>query len=129
VGPDDLVLGDPIAPGDVPGLCERARVLLAGTGADVLVCDVRALTRPDAVAVHALARLALTVRRQGARLWLRHVPDELGELLDLVGLSGVLAPAPHPTGACSGSPKRGNSASVSRKNVNSAILPPETSST
>jgi len=84
------VLRGPIACADVPGICERLRVSLEGSDADLVVCDVGALAGPDVVTVDALARLQLTARRLGHRLRLRHASSELEELLALVGLSDVL---------------------------------------
>jgi anti-anti-sigma regulatory factor len=71
-------------------LCERVNVLLAADGVDSIVCDVAALARVDAVAVDALARLQLTARRLGRRIWLRGVSSELRDLLAFVGLSEAL---------------------------------------
>jgi len=55
-----------------------------------VVCDVRALDRPDVVAVEALARVRLTVRRLGRRVRIRHPCRELGELLAFMGLADIL---------------------------------------
>src|SRR5688572_30550001 len=66
---------------DIPALCERVRFALERNTAELVVCDVSALTRPDCVAVDALARLQLTVGRLGCRLRLRDVSPELGALL------------------------------------------------
>jgi ABC-type transporter Mla MlaB component len=90
--PDDrvLVIGGPIAAGDLASICERLRVL-ATAGVEV-VCDVRAVV-PDAASVDALARLQLTARRLGCRIRLEHVSRELGQLLGFCGLSDVLARA------------------------------------
>jgi hypothetical protein len=88
-----MVVGAPLAPADVPGLCARLRVLLEGSRAGVAVCDVGALADPDAVTVDALARLALTARRLGRRVRLCRASCALEELLVLVGLCEVLPPA------------------------------------
>jgi len=85
-----FVIGGPIACADVPGLCERVRVLADGSDAEVVVCDVGALVDPDAVTVDALARLQLTARRLGRRVRLRHASAELQELLAFVGLDEVV---------------------------------------
>jgi ABC-type transporter Mla MlaB component len=84
-----LVLRDPIARGDIPALCDRVRALLE-SGAGPVGCDVGGLSDPDAVTVDALARLELTARTVGHRLWFSHASDELQELLALVGLCCVL---------------------------------------
>ena len=46
--------------------------------------------RADLATVDSLARLQLAARRLGYRVRLRHVPADLGRLLDLVGLVGLL---------------------------------------
>ena len=67
-----LVLSGALTPADAAALCERARLELERSGAAELVCDVAELTRPDAGTIEALARLELTARRLGCRMWLRH---------------------------------------------------------
>lgn len=88
-----VALVGPITPADVPALWERVRDLLAGSPADLVLCDVAALVAPDAVTVDALARLQLTARRSGCRVRLRHPCGELQALLGLMGLSDVLGSA------------------------------------
>jgi anti-anti-sigma regulatory factor len=75
---------------DITALCERVRLALEGTRADLVVCDVGALVDPDCVAVDALARLQLTVGRLGGRLRLRDVSPELRALLCFVGLVEIV---------------------------------------
>src|SRR5439155_4464677 len=87
-----LVLSGPIGPADVMALGERARVLLGGIDADLVVCDVGALDDPDAAAVDALAHLQVTARRMGRRIHLRRACGELRELLILMGLDAILPP-------------------------------------
>ena len=128
-----MVVRGLVTPQDVAGLCERGRALVeqCEVGGD-LVCDVRALTSPDAVALDAVARLLLTTRRSGRRLVLLHASTELLELLDLLDLLDLVGlPSDDPAHASgvAGSPNSGNSASVSRKKVNSTIRPSDTSST
>src|SRR6266496_4395931 len=85
-----FTIGGPMARSDLLGLCERVRTLLEGSGADIALCDVDELVRPDAVAIDALARLQLAARRASCRIWLRRAPDELHELVALAGLRGVV---------------------------------------
>jgi ABC-type transporter Mla MlaB component len=85
-----LVISGRVARADIPRLCRRARVLLEGSDAELVDCDVGALVDPDAVAVDALARLQLTARQLGCRLRLRRACGELQELLALMGLSEVV---------------------------------------
>jgi ABC-type transporter Mla MlaB component len=84
-----LVVRGSIARADIPVLCERARVLVKCSGAELVVCDVSALLDPDATVVEALARLQLTARRLGHQIQLLHACDALLELLTLTGLRDV----------------------------------------
>lgn len=85
-----VVVDGRITRADAPPLCERVRVLLQRGDGDV-VCDVSALVDPDVGTVDALARLALTARRFGRELRLRHACGDLRDLLVLVGLDGVVS--------------------------------------
>jgi ABC-type transporter Mla MlaB component len=85
-----LVIAGPIGAGDMPMLCERLRLLLVSSAAEVIVCDVDAL-EADAVTVDALARLQLTARRFGRQVRLQRASRELDQLLQFVGLAEVLA--------------------------------------
>jgi len=85
-----VVMEGPIERADVAELCERVRLLLASSNAKLVICDVRALTKPDAATVDALARLQLTARRLGSQVRLRHACGALQDLLALVGLSEVV---------------------------------------
>ncbi len=64
-----------------PGACVRK--------GDALRCDLTDVAA-DAVAVDALARLALTLRRQGDRLELYGASEELRALVTFMGLAEVL---------------------------------------
>jgi hypothetical protein len=75
--------------GDIPTLCARVHLQLATCCGPVL-CDVSAVTEPDAVTIDALARLQLTARSLGCRLWFAHACGELQELLTIVGLCDAL---------------------------------------
>lgn len=85
-----MVLEGSIAREDIGPLCERARAMLEKNAADLIVCDVREV-RSDACAIDALARLQLTARRQGRRMWVLNACAELRELLELMGLQEVLS--------------------------------------
>jgi ABC-type transporter Mla MlaB component len=85
-----LVLSGSISPTDMWALCRRIELLLEGSEADVVICDVEALSEPDAVTIDALARLQLTARRLGCRVRLRHAYGELIDLLVLTGLAEVV---------------------------------------
>jgi ABC-type transporter Mla MlaB component len=79
----------PIAPSDLPGLCNRVCALLAQADGCDVECDVRGV-EPDAVTVDALARLQLAAARRGCRVLLRGSSPELRELVAFMGLDGVL---------------------------------------
>lgn len=85
-----LVVDGSITGADAPGLCERVRLLLDESGAEVVVCDLGALVDPDVGTVDALARMQLTARRLRRQVRLRHASPELQELLALVGLADVV---------------------------------------
>jgi ABC-type transporter Mla MlaB component len=85
-----MVIDGPIARADVRRLCDRVRVLLEGTDAELVLCDVEALSDPDLGTVDALARLQLTARRLGRRIRLRGACGELQDLLALSGLGDVV---------------------------------------
>ena len=84
-----LAIRGPIARGDLPSLCDHVCAVLARSG-DVVACDV-ADVEPDAVTVEALARLQLAARRRDCRVELRKASRELLELVELMGLTHVLA--------------------------------------
>ena len=79
----------PIAPADLPGLCERVCALLVASAAGVAYCDVSSV-EPDVVTVDALARLQLAAHRHGCQVRLRNASDELLELVAFMGLRDVL---------------------------------------
>ena len=85
----DFAIWGPIAPEDLPGLCDRVCALLHGRGPGPVRCDVTGVG-PDAVTVDALARLQLAARRLGCRVRLQHASEELRELVAFMGLTDVL---------------------------------------
>lgn len=68
----------------------RDAVLIVNAETDEVLGYVDA-TSPDLALVESLARMQLRARRRGERVRLRNVPDELRGLLELVGLTDVLA--------------------------------------
>ena len=52
--------------------------------------DVSWLVSPDLPAIDVLARLHVLACRGGCSLWLHGATDELVELLELVGLGGIV---------------------------------------
>ncbi|MDQ2933854.1 MAG: STAS domain-containing protein [Chloroflexota bacterium] len=63
--PVGFVIDGPIDRADVPGLCDRVRVLIEGGDTDPFVCDVGGLLDSQLGTVALLARLQLTARRLG----------------------------------------------------------------
>lgn len=80
----------PIARSDLPGLCDRVCALLAQLEPGEISCEVEGV-EPDAVTVDALARLQLAAQRRGCRIRLENASPELRELVELMGLSEVVA--------------------------------------
>lgn len=85
-----LVVDRRIRHADVDVLCASIRPLLDRRPAGLVPVDVAALTRPDGVAIDALARLQLAARRRGQSIGLWRARPRLRELLLLAGLSDVL---------------------------------------
>lgn len=85
-----FVVGPSACRADVPVLSEHLAALVRDTPADVVICDVRAITRPDASTIDVLARLQLTARRLGCGIRLFGAHPRLRDLLMLTGLSEVL---------------------------------------
>ncbi len=86
-----LVLRGPITREGLEALCNHARVLLEGSDVDLVVCDIGALTDPDAVTIDALARLQLTARRLGRRIRFRDACGEVHRLVGFMGLDDILS--------------------------------------
>ena len=84
-----ILISGPIAPTDLPGLCQRVCGLLEGCDAAFAVCDVHGVNA-DAVTVDALARLQLAARRHQCQVRLRGASNELRELVAFMGLRDVL---------------------------------------
>lgn len=81
-------IGEPRVNADIRELCERLAAVPEGERE--LVCDVGGLTDADAATVECLARLQLSARRLDHRVWLRHAPVELRELLGFLGLDEIV---------------------------------------
>jgi hypothetical protein len=86
-----MISAGPLRPTCMVPADARAEVVLLRDGAEVaswpLVCEGG---KVDLRVVDALARLQLKARRQGCTVWLRDACPNLVELVDLVGLAGVL---------------------------------------
>lgn len=80
----------PLGPDDLPGLTDRVCALFAAAAPRLARCDVTGVPA-DAVTVDALARLQLLAGRYGCRVVLRGCSPPLRELVDLLGLTDVLA--------------------------------------
>ena len=79
----------PLERRDLPGLYARVCAQLSEARGGALVCDIASVA-VDAVAIEALARLCLGAQRHGCRVVFANAPQELGQLLELFGLSEVL---------------------------------------
>jgi anti-anti-sigma regulatory factor len=89
-----LVVRGTIGRSDIPRLCGRVHLLVEGSDAGQVVCDVGDLVTSDLTALDALARMALTVRRLGRQMLLQGAGPDLTDLVALAGLDGVLRVEP-----------------------------------
>ena len=80
-------------PADLARVAVHLGVRLRSGAVAVVVCHGQALPG-ELASVDALARLALVVRRAGARFAVRGVRPELAELVDLLGLGELLVLPP-----------------------------------
>lgn len=81
---------------DVPVLSEHLAAIVRDSPADIVICDVRGITAPNAGTIDVLARLQLMARRLGCDLRLYGAHPRLRGLLLLTGLSEVLPLLPDP---------------------------------
>lgn len=86
-----VVVPGSLAPAAVADLCDRVRALVESRATRPVVCDVSALTEPDALTLEAIARVQLIARRAGIRVALCDPPAILVDLLTLVGLADALS--------------------------------------
>ena len=82
--------GGSIERSDIPTICHNVRAAVEHSSPEVIVFDMAALVRADAVVVDALARLQLTLKRLGCTLEIRNVRPHLQELVRFMGLEDVL---------------------------------------
>jgi ABC-type transporter Mla MlaB component len=75
-------------------LCERVRAFVESRATMPVVCDVSAITAPDAASLDALARVQLVARRAGIPVGLRNAPTVLLDLLAIAGLFETLPTEP-----------------------------------
>jgi ABC-type transporter Mla MlaB component len=101
-GPHEVAFAirGPISRADLPGLCERICELLGRAGS-VVECDVDGVGA-DAVTVDALARFQLAAQRRGCTVRLQNASEPLLELVELMGLTHVLADETFPVRARGG---------------------------
>lgn len=81
---------------DLRRACEALGGLLVGTDACLVVCEVSARAAPDAATANAVARLALTARRHGRPVLLRHASRDLRRLLRFMGIADAVGLPPTP---------------------------------
>ncbi|BCB78779.1 hypothetical protein GCM10022251_78260 [Phytohabitans flavus] len=91
-----FVVGPSACRADVPALSEHLAAIVRDSPADVVICDVREITSPDASTIDVLARLQLMARRLGCGIHLYGAHPRLRGLLVLTGLSEVLPLLPDP---------------------------------
>jgi len=84
---------------DLRRACEALGGLLGGSDACLVVCEVSARAAPDAATADVVARLALTARRNGRPVQLRHASRDLRRLLQFMGIADAvgLPPTPGPS--------------------------------
>ena len=92
------VLRQPVSRADLPRLCDQLRVLIEGSAATLVVCDVSEFADPDLVVVETLARLQLAARRAGAQVELARAGPRLRLLLALLGLRAAVPFVGEPVG-------------------------------
>jgi ABC-type transporter Mla MlaB component len=88
----DLTIRGPLRRADLPDLSSRLCAFFAAHAGSTVRCDVSGVGA-DAVIVDALARLRWVARRSGCVVVLHNAGAELRGLVDLMGLTDVLASA------------------------------------
>ncbi len=86
-----LIIRGPLAPGDLPGLCDRVCAAFEAARPRTVVVACPGIGA-DAVVVDALGRLTLVAQRYGADLELREVSADLTDLIRFLGLDRLLRP-------------------------------------
>lgn len=84
-----VTIRGPIQRSDLPAISDRICSLLAANRGCRVRCHLDGV-RADAVGVEALARLQVVARRNACRVVLCGISRELSELVELLGLSGLL---------------------------------------
>jgi ABC-type transporter Mla MlaB component len=85
-----VVLAGPLDPEALATLTSQVEGVLADRDVHVVVCDVESYPAADLRLVEALARLALTAKRLGRRIRVRHASPEVRSFLAFAGLAEVL---------------------------------------
>jgi anti-anti-sigma regulatory factor len=85
-----FVVGPAACRADVPELSAHLAAIVRDSPMDVVICDVRGITSPDANTLDVLARLQLMAHRLGCGIRLYGAQPRLRDLLLLTGLSEVL---------------------------------------
>jgi anti-anti-sigma regulatory factor len=85
-----LVLAGTIERDTIPALVAGVCRMIDLAGGDRVICDLSAVSAPDAVAVEALARLQLAARRLGSQVWIRDADGRVVDLLVLAGLHEIV---------------------------------------
>jgi ABC-type transporter Mla MlaB component len=85
-----VVLAGPLDPATLAALTSDIERLLEERDVQVVVCDVERHPAADLRVVETLARLALTAKRLGRRIRVRHASPEVRSFLAFAGLAEVL---------------------------------------
>jgi hypothetical protein len=85
-----VVMAGPLEPATLAALCAEVERLLVDGDVQVVVCDVERHPDADLRVVETLARLALTARRLGRRIRVRHASRDVQAFLAFAGLADVL---------------------------------------
>lgn len=87
---EGLVITGRVSARDVDRYCAKALAAIPDPASGFVDLHVHDIEHPDAVAVEAIARMQLTLKRLGRSLRVRGAGPELLDLLDLAGLCDVV---------------------------------------
>lgn len=85
-----VVLAGPLGPDDLAALCVEVERRLIEGDVQLVICDVERHPAADLRVVETLCRLALTARRLGRRIRVRHASRHVRAFLAFAGLADVL---------------------------------------
>ncbi len=100
----ELTIAGRIDRTDAARFGREVRSLLDDGGAARIVCDIGSVSQSDVAVVDALCRMRLAARRRGSQLVVRNASRPLLDLIDLIGLTGIL-PVADSRGEVDGQPE------------------------